>query len=168
MTDPHGEFGPHDYRALEARADILTFDTAPLAGDLQVTGAITAEIHASCDCRDFDLWVRLFDVHPDGRVLNLMSPGNDVLRASYRNADRGRQLLEPGQAYLLRFPSLMTSIRFARGHRIRVQVSASFAPHFSRNLQTGESEVDAAGSRIARISIHHGAGVESRLLLPVK
>lgn len=168
VIDPYDEFGPHDYRALEARADVLSFDTAPLTEDLQVSGAVTAEIHASCDCRDFDLWVRLLDVHPDGRAINLMSPGNDVLRASYRDAALGRQLLEPGQVYRLRLPSLMTSTRFARGHRLRLQISASFAPHFSRNLQTGESEVESTNARAARIDIHHGQGAASRLLLPVK
>ncbi len=79
----------------------------------------------------------------------------------------GRQLLEPGQVYLLRLPALHTSIRFAHGHRIRAQISASFAPHLSRNLQTGESEVVSAASRPARITIHHGADGASRLLVPV-
>jgi predicted acyl esterase len=64
-------------------------------------------------------------------------------------------------------PALLTSIRFARGHRIRAQVSATFAPHLSRNLQTGESEVVAVASRPAVITIHHDAGHASKLLLPV-
>jgi putative CocE/NonD family hydrolase len=168
VVDPHEDFGPHDCRELEARKDVLTFDSEPLAVDLQVSGAVTAVIHASCDCRDFDLWVRLHDVYPDGRAINLMSPGNDVIRASYRAADRGRQEVVPGQVYELRLPALMTSIRFARGHRIRVQISASFAPHMSQNLQTGESEVVSAASRVARITIHHGGDLDSKLLIPLR
>ncbi len=58
-------------------------------------------IRASCDCRDFDLWVRLLDVHPDGSAYNLMGPGNDVVRASYRVPAAGRQPLEPGRIYEL-------------------------------------------------------------------
>ena len=166
VTDPHAEYGPHDYRQLEGRKDVLTFDTEPLAENLQVSGAITAVIHASCDCRDFDLWVRLQDVYPDGRAINLMSAGNDVIRASYRQPDRGRQLLTPGEIYELRLLALLTSIRFARGHRIRAQISGSFAPHMSRNLQTGESEVVSAASKAARITIHHGGGASSHLLVP--
>jgi uncharacterized protein len=166
VVDPYGEYGPHDYRQLEARQDVLTFDTEPLTEDLQVSGPIAAVIHASCDCRDFDLWVRLQDVYPDGRAMNLMSPGNDVVRASYRYAGAGPQPLEPSKVYELRLPALMTSIRFARGHRIRAQISASFAPHMSRNLQTGESEVASASARTATISIHYGSG-GSKLLLPV-
>lgn len=167
VMDPHGTPGPRDYRALASRADLLTFDTEPLTGDLTIAGDITALIHASCDCRDFDLWVRLQDVHPDGRAFNLMSPGNDALRASYRDPASGRQPIDPGRVYELRFPALMTGIRFAKGHRIRAQVSASFDPHLSRNLQTGESEIVSSESRPATITIHHGADRASRLLLPV-
>ena len=167
VVDPHGTPGAHDYRALVARADVLTFDSEPLPEDLTVAGDVTAEIHASCDCRDFDLWVRLQDVHPDGRAFNLMSPGNDVVRASYRDPVAGPQPLVPGRVYVLRIPTLMTANRFGKGHRIRVQVSASFDPHLSRNLQTGESEVVSAELRPASITIRHEPGHASRLLIPV-
>ncbi len=166
VADPHGSPGAHDYGALATREGVLTFDSEPLAEDLTVAGNVTAEIHASCDCRDFDLWVRLQDVHPDGRAFNLMGAGNDVVRASYRDAALGPQPLQPGRVYVLRVPTLMTANRFRKGHRIRVQVSASFDPHLSRNLQTGESEVVSAQARVAEIDIHHGEGHASRLLLP--
>jgi putative CocE/NonD family hydrolase len=167
VTDPHEQFGPHDYRALLERTDVLTFETEPLRSEIVVSGAIVAEISASCDCRDFDLWVRLQDVHPDGRAFNLMSPGNDVVRASYRDPAAGRQPVEPNAVYLLRLPSLLTSIRLGAGHRLRVQLSGAFAPHMSRNLQTGLSEITSSESRAATITIRHDAQAASRLLLPV-
>lgn len=179
VVDPYPEAGPHDYQELTARKDVLTFDSPPLESDLLVAGAIEADLYVSCDCRDFDLWVRVQDVYPDGRAINLMSPGNDVLRASYRvtnpNADSrsstlsrsGRKLLRPGRIYRLQLSSLLTSNLFAKGHRVRAQISASFAPHLSSNLQTGESEANSALSRQARIRIHHGGKAQSRLVLPV-
>jgi uncharacterized protein len=167
VVDPFSDPGAHDYRALAARADVLTFETAPLADDLLVAGNIAAEIHASCDCRDFDLWVRLQDVHPDGAAYNVTSPGNDVIRASYREPQSGPRPLEAGNVYLLRLAQALTAQRFAKGHRIRVQVSASFDPHLSRNLQTGESEVASAASRPAVITLHHDAAQPSKVLLPV-
>jgi len=167
VVDPHDSPGAHDYRAFELRDDVLTFDSEPLKLDEWISGDVTAVIRASCDCLDFDLWVRLLDVHPDGSAYNLMGPGNDVVRASYRVPTAGRQPLEPGRIYELDLQPLMTSKRFARGHRIRVQISASFDPHLSRNLQTGDSEIDSARSQAAEIKIHHSAGHASRLLLPV-
>lgn len=167
VSDPDDSPGAHDYRALAARKDVLVFDSEPLTEALTVAGDVTAEIYASCDCRDFDLWVRLLDVHPDGAAYNVTSPGNDVIRASYREPGKGPQPLEPGRIYALRWVQAPAGIRFGQGHRIRVQVSASFDPHLSRNLQTGESEVVSAESRAAEVTLHHDAEHASRVLLPV-
>jgi len=97
----------------------------------------------------------------------MMSPGADVLRASYRDMNKGQQLLEPGEIYALSLPGLVTSNRFAAGHRIREQISGSFAPHLSSNLQTGESEITSRLSQPATIKIHHSESYPSRLILPV-
>jgi len=168
VTDPHPPYsGAHDYRALAERADVLVFDTEPLAEDLEVTGSITAEIFLSTDAPDTDLWVRLLEVAPDGTAFNLMSPGLDVLRASYRNGGPRRALLQPGRVYQLRLTNLVTSNLFRKGHRIRVQISTSFFPHFSRNLHTGLPESESAGMRKASIRIYHDRRRASRVLLPV-
>jgi putative CocE/NonD family hydrolase len=145
---------------------VLLFDSAPLSQDLELTGRFTAEIFLSCDAPDLDLWVRLLDVAPDGTAFNLMSPGPDVLRASYRSGTQ-RELLVPGRVYALRLENLVTSNLFGKGHRLRVQLSGAFAPHFSRNLQTGQLEMDFAESRAATITIYHDRAHASRLILPV-
>ena len=166
VENPHpGNVGPHDNRALAARSDVLVFDSAPLERDTEATGPIVAEIHLSCDAPDTDLWVRLLDVAPDGTAYNLMSPGAEVLRASYRNG--GHELLEPGRVYLLTLDHLMTSNVFSKGHRIRVQISASLWPDFSVNPQTGARETISGETRRARITIHHDATYPSRIVLPV-
>jgi putative CocE/NonD family hydrolase len=167
VTDPYDTFGPHDYRALQSRSDVLTFDSEVLQSDMTIAGNVVARVFVSCDCKDFDLWVRLQDVYPDGRAINMRSPGAEVLRASYRDIDSGRQVLEPGAVYELRLDGLMTANSFKAGHRIRAQVSASFAPHLSSNLQTGESEVDSSESQVAEITIHHDVEYPSALILPM-
>ena len=96
-----------------------------------------------------------------------MSPGLDVVRASYRDLGKGRQILEPGTVYRLDFRNLATSNRFRQGHRIRVQISTAFSPHFSRNLHSGELETTSMKMQTATISIHHDARYPSRITLPV-
>ena len=167
VANQYASSGGHDYRALADREDILTFDSAVLAQDLEVTGPIRARLFASCDCRDFDLWVRLMDVSPDGTSYNLMSPGLDVQRASYRDLARGRQWLSPGQVYEIVLPNLITSNVFLKGHRMRVQVFASFSPNFSRNLQTGKPEATSADMQKARIRIYSGGAHASEIVLPI-
>jgi len=167
VMDPYDTFGPHDYSALEARDDLLTFDSELMPSDLTIAGNVVASIFISCDCRDLDMWVRLQDVYPDGRAINLRSPGAEVLRTSYRDPSAGRQPLEPGRIYEIRLENLIVANTFRAGHRIRAQISASFAPHLSRNLQTGESEVFSGESKVSRITVHHDTDHRSSLHLPV-
>lgn len=168
VTDLHPPYsGAQDYREMAHRPDLLIYETPPLEDNLEVTGPITAEIYLWCDAPDTDLWARLLDVAPDGTALNLMSPGLDLIRASYRQPGR-RRLLTPGHVYKLELTNLVTSNVFRRGHRLRVQISSSFFPHFSRNLHTGESEVSSAEMRKATLRIYHNRRHPSRLLLPVR
>ena len=167
VINPYSTSGAHDYRALTERTDLLTFDSAPLPADTEVTGPIDIEVYASCDCRDFDLWVRLYDVTPDGTAWNLMSPGVDVQRASYRQPGRGRQLLDPGAVVPIRLRGPVTSNVFHRGDRIRVQVSGSFFPSFSRNPQDGSWEATSATGQPASIHVLHDSKHASRVVLPI-
>ena len=168
VVDPYdAAYGAHDFRALAARRDLLTFETAPFTGPVEVIGAIRAELQLETDVRDVDVYVKVLDVAPDGTAYNLMSPGLEVLRASYREPARGRQLLEPGHTYELRLGDLITANRFLAGHRLRVHIMGAFQPHFSLNPQTGESERTSAALAKARITIRHDAAHPSRLILPV-
>lgn len=167
VVNEYASSGAHDYRKLAERADVLTFDSPVLEKNTEVTGPIRAHMFVSCECRDLDLWVRLQDVSPDGTAFNLMSPGLDVLRASYRDLTRGRQWLEPGKVYELDLANLITSNVFFKGHRVRVQISGSFYPNFSRNLQSGKSEVESAEMQKTRIRVYHDADHPSQILLPL-
>jgi len=167
VRDPFAEeAGPHDYRVLGDRDDVLLFETEPLVEDLESVGPIEAEIYVSSDKPDTDLWVKLLDVSPDGTAFNLMSPGLDVIRASYREKQPTRSLLKPGRVYQLRLESLLTANRFLRGHRIRIAVMASFAPHMSRNLHSGLLEMVSDRGERARITVHHDRRYPSRIVLP--
>ncbi|MDQ3698949.1 MAG: CocE/NonD family hydrolase, partial [Gemmatimonadota bacterium] len=168
VTDLYAErAGAHDYRDLGPRPDVLTFETAPLENDVEVIGAINAEIYLSASSPDTDLWVTVLDVAPDGTAFNLMYPGGNVLRASYRDRTARRALLETGRVYLLRLPDLLTANTFKKGHRIRIHLTTTFFPHFSRNLHTGESESVSARIRTSRVTIHHDSEHPSRIIFPV-
>jgi uncharacterized protein len=167
VTDPYAAFGARDYKSFAGRGDVLVFESAPLAGDMEVTGPVRAEMYVSADVPDFDLWVRLLDVWPDGTAYNLMSPGLDVLRASYRDGAGKAGPLKPGQVVRLELDRLLTSNVFRKDHRIRVQISGAFFPHFSRNVQTGKSEITSSQVRTGHIRIYSEAEHASRIILPV-
>ena len=73
----------------------------------------------------------------------------------------------PGEIYELKLEKLITSNVFLQGHRIRLQISGSFTPNFSRNLQNGQSEVNSAEMRKANIRVFHDASHPSRVLLSI-
>ena len=159
--------GAHDYRDLVRRKDVIYFDTAPLRSDLTVVGAMRAEVAVAVDAPDTDLWVKVFDVAPDGTAFNIMSPGLDVQRVSYRKGTPRRDLLKKGSIYRVVFSDLLTGNTFKQGHRIRVAIMTSFAPDFSRNLHSGALESTDSVSRVARVTVYHNDLHPLRLVLPV-
>jgi predicted acyl esterase len=76
-------------------------------------------------------------------------------------------LLVPDDIYELTLDQLMLAATFKAGHRIRLQVAASFAPHLSGNLQTGASEAYSDESRAAEITLYHSVSYPTVLELPV-
>ena len=167
VVDSYESYGAHDYRALVGRDDVLTFDTEPLPANTELTGPLSVELFVSADVPDFDIYARIQDVAPDGTAYNLMNPGLDLLRASYRHESVTPELLIPGKIYQLELNRMLTSNTFLKGHKIRLQISGAFYPHFSRNLQTGQSEIVSANSQIAHVKIYHDAQHPSKIVLPM-
>ena len=52
-------------------------------------------------------------------------------------------------------------------HRIRLQISASFTPNFSHNLQSAKSEVNSVEMKRAHIRVFHDAKHLSQVVLPI-
>ena len=156
--------GAHDYRDLARRPDVLVFETKPFDRDTRVVGNIQATLFVSTDAPDADVWLRLFDVAPDGTAWNLMSPGLDVRRLSTRP---GATPLRPGKPVKVELNDLITGNQFKRGHKLRAVFMTSFLPYFSRNLQTGRSETESSVFRPAPVTLHFGPTTPSHLILPV-
>jgi putative CocE/NonD family hydrolase len=167
LADPYGgAAGSHDYRRLSGRKDLLLFDSEPLSQPVEIAGPINVELTVSATVPDFDIWVQLFDVAPDGSAWNLAGFGGGIQRVSYRNGGPQRELVRPGQKVTVRLDRLVTANHFLPGHRIRLMVASAFVPLFSRNLQTGALEFDSARTAAGDITVHHAPGAVSRLILP--
>jgi predicted acyl esterase len=126
---------------------------------------VVIEIAASATVPDFDLWVQLYDVAPNGTAWNLSTPGTALQRASYRQGGPERRLVQPGETVRLRMGGLITANRFLQRHRLRVVVTPQFYPLFSVNPQTGSQEFETDSVRAGEIRIQNSAG--SRIILPV-
>ncbi|MEN3284050.1 MAG: uncharacterized protein V7607_5190 [Solirubrobacteraceae bacterium] len=158
--------GPRDQRSIEARPDVLTYTTAALERDVEVTGAVTLHLHAASSAPDTDWTAKLVDVHPDGRALSVV---DGILRARYRDGDWPPRMLEPDRPERFVIALGATSIAFLAGHSIRLEVSSSNFPRFDRNPNTGGDPALATASdlRPARQRIFHDAERPSHLDLPI-
>jgi uncharacterized protein len=125
--------GRRDNRTLEARRDVLVYTGTPLDAPMEIIGPVRAVIRVRTSRPYFDLFVRLCDVEPGGRSVNVC---DGLVRVCGR--DEGS----------VDVPLWPTAYRFGAGHRIRVQVSGGAHPRWSRNPGTGAA-LDEAGPMVA-------------------
>jgi putative CocE/NonD family hydrolase len=145
--------GPRDNRSLESRGDVRTFTTGPLPEALEIIGTPTADLYATGSTGHFDLFVRLCDVDPGGRSVNVC---DGFARLTPDHADEDPVHIVLGAA----------GHRFEAGHRIRLQVSGGAHPRFARNYGTGEPLGTAVRLVATRTTVHHGPEHPSVLTLP--
>ena len=154
--------GPQDHRDADARS--LTYTSDALGSDLEVTGPIRAVLYAMSSAVDTDWTVRLNDVHPDGRSINV---ADGVVRARYRDSRAAPRLIEPGRVYVYDIDLWATSNVFKAGHRLRVSVHSSNFPRWDRNLSTPDSPESGAKPETALNTIFHDELRPSHIVLPV-
>jgi putative CocE/NonD family hydrolase len=161
---------------------VLTFTSAPLAEDVEVTGPIVLELYASSDQVDTRFIVKLADQHPQDEAARakgaqpaFTNVSKGWLQASHREKDPQRstelrpfythanpQPLTPGEIYRFDIEVLPIAYLFKRGHRIRLEIV------------NGDSALTDAvfthpypQTAIGRDTIHHAGVHASRLKLPV-
>lgn len=146
--------GPVDQRPVEVRDDVLVYTSDILSLDLTVVGTIRATIGFSTSGRSADVTVKVVDVHPDGRALNVV----DSIR---------RLAFVPGQPQAVEVEVGSTAMCFRAGHRIRVEISSSNFPRFDRNPSTGVHAGDATALEGADQTVVLGGPLASVIVLPV-
>ena len=149
--------GARDNRPVEERSDVLVFSSEPLDQPVEIIGEVAAEVSVTRDNPYADLFVRLCDVSPRGRSVNVC---DGIVRLTGRDPLAGPvEVSMIGAAH-----------RFGRGHRLRLQVSGGAYPRFARNPGNGEVDPPAADLVPTQYEIGLGAqeaGNASVLLLPV-
>jgi putative CocE/NonD family hydrolase len=130
--------GPMDQRGVESRTDVLSFTSDILDDDVEVTGRVTAQLHATSSAACTDWVVRLCDVHPDGRSVNVC---DGILRVR-EEAESGPHDIDLWS----------TSMVFLAGHRIRVDVANSSFPRWDRapSDQSGDYRTEQAQVHVDR------------------
>ena len=155
--------------------------TAPMSEDTEITGPLAALLFVSSSSEDMDIFITLRHYDEKGEeILETGQQGSPVpvakgwLRASHRELDpqktlpyrpyhrhQRRQYLIPGEIVEVQVEIWPTSMVFAKGHRLRVDIqprdglgSAGYM-HYHADYNTGTN------------TIHSGPEYPSHLLLPI-
>ena len=158
------------YLPLASRPDVLVFQTIPLANDVEVTGPVSVQLWISSSAVDTDFTAKLIDVYPpsvdypEGYALNLT---DGILRVKFRSSWERTELMKPGGIYQVEINLLPVSNLFAKGHRIRLDVSSSNFPRFDVNGNTGENPGTSSVRVTTLNSVFHDQDRPSHVSLPV-
>ncbi len=126
-----GRSGPRDQSELEARPDVAVFTSDPLAEDVVALGPASATVHLRAEGEHLDVFVRVCDVDPRGRSVNVTDGLVRLAPGAPATAADGTRAVD-----LELWPA---GHRFAAGHRLRLQVSGGAHPRFARNPGTGDA-----------------------------
>lgn len=171
-----GKFGP------DPAARVLTFTSAPLDHDTEVSGPIVLELFASSDQPDTDFVVKLSDQLPqsneqraEGRQPAFAPVTKGWLKASHRDKDEDRstayrpfyrhaapQPLVAGEVYRFEIEVHPTAHVFKAGHRIRLEIANGDSP-----LTDAVFTHQYMPHKVGRDTVFHNGDHPSRLLLPV-
>lgn len=179
-----------DQRFVDHRPDVLSFMSAPLDGDLTVTGPLRAELFASTSGTDSDFIVKLIDVFPEDVQKDAWKPETGPAPGEYGHSLNGYELpiamevrrgrynrsyehpapLVPNQATQFTVPLRDHDHVFHKGHRVMAQVQSTWFPLIDRNPQkfvpsiyTAKPEDFAAAVQ----KVYCSPGQASRFVLPV-
>jgi len=161
----------------------VSFETAPLTEDMEITGPIVLNIWVSSTTKDVDIHATLRNIGPDGKdVHEVGQRGEPVacvtkgwLRASHRKLDEAKSLpyrpyhahnerlwLEPGVPVECQVEIWPTSMVFKKGHKLHLDVSPK------DGVGTGHfTHYHADYNQAAHNTIHAGGDKQSYLVLPL-
>ncbi len=157
--------GPYDQAALDARNDVITFQSGLLYADASISGEAVVDLNISSDQPDCDIVVRLVDVYPNGTSM-LINDG--IQRVRFRNgySQGDETFMTPGQVYNVQVTLPFTNYTWKAGHRIKIYISGNSDTRWNVNLQDGGTMYQPGTGNVANITIHHDQNNASYISLP--
>ncbi len=165
-----------DQRFVDDRADVLSWESAPLKADMTIAGEVVAKLFASTTGTDADWIVKLIDVYPEQYPQNWSLAGyqlmvsNEVFRGRYRKGFETPAPIPANTVQPYTFSLHTQNYTFKAGHRVMVQVQSTWFPIIDRNPQTFTKSIFDADEKDfvkATHRIHRSARYPSRVEVPV-
>ena len=119
---------------------------------------------------DTDFTAKVVEVYPpnqdfpEGVELNI---ADSIVRARYRDSLEKPTLMVPGDIYRFQIELNPTSLVFAKGHRMHLDISSSNFPRLDVNPNTGELLNQNRRTTLAVNTIYHDSEHPSEIALPI-
>jgi hypothetical protein len=146
--------GPADQRPLESRADVLRYDTPPLAHAHTLAGPVRVHLRVSSDAPATDFTAKLVQIPTD--------PGRPALNLCEGIARLPRI---DGEAIPAAIDLWHASATIPAGDRLRLEISSSNFPRFDAHPNVAGHPGHATEQRPARQTVHHARDAASWLEL---
>ena len=158
--------GRVEQSVVESRPDVLVFSSQPLADDLVCIGEVALDLALWSDNPHIDVFCKLCDVDAEGRSWNVLER---LTRLEPENFAAPSGEDDGGFSVRLAISLGPTAVCFARGHRVRLQVSGGAHPVYLRHHGTDDHLATATSLRRSVRRVWHDAasGRASALSLPV-
>ncbi len=152
--------GMQERSALDDRADIAVYDSAPLTQPVFLCGRVSVTLALEADQPSFDIDAVLSRLTPDGRAWTLTQ--------GHARIDADIQGEAPETSTSVELPMRAVCVTIPAGHSLRLSLAGAAAPSYAVNLGTGApaAEFMAADERVITIAIRHGGATPSFLILP--
>lgn len=155
--------GPVDVRVTQARPDVLSYRSQPLADSLTVCGDVALHLHVATSAEDTDFIARLCVESTDGTVCCLTQ---GQARCRFREGPERQVAMTGSMATELVLPMGQTAFTFAAGSRVVLLITSSdfprILPHRNRLAPPWAGDPVVATQHVLR-----GPATLSRLQLPV-
>jgi putative CocE/NonD family hydrolase len=150
--------GSRNQRNRERRTDVLVYTSDVFDSDMTLAGPLTADVWVRSSRPFFDVFVRLCDVSPSGKSVNV---SDGILRVEPERPTAGADRVTG-----LTIPMWPLARTFKAGHRVRVQISSAAHPLYARNTGSGEP-LDRAVTLFPSVQeIFHDSERPSSIALP--
>ena len=147
--------GRQDRTAIDARADIACYTSAPLTEAALLVGRVDLDLFVEADAASFDISAVLSEVTPEGRAI--------VLTQGYRRVGAG-------EALPIRVSLRAICATIAEGSALRLSLAGASFPAHPVNPGSGVPITETRGidCQVITLSLLHGGDTPSRLILPTR
>ena len=150
-------------RVMGLRNDVIVFETGHLKDSLTVAGPIKAILYGASTALDTDFCLTLTGVNKEGEIFPIGQTFG-IIRAKYRNSHSQEEFLESGKIYKFEIDLSHTCYTILPGEKLRLEITSSSFPEFSRNLNTGKNNQTTSEHVVAQQQIYFTDEYPSQLV----